>query len=132
MALYVTDTHPLVWYASGQRGKLSKRAIRIFEDADRNTVLVYVPVMVLWEVSMLIRGRRIELRQPFDHWVQGLPRRGFEVVPVDLPLVLEARWLIFSRDPFDVSIVATAKLKDLPLITKDENITGSGEVEVAW
>ena len=61
-----------------------------------------------------------------------LPRRGFEVVPVDLPLVLEARWLTFSRDPFDVSIVATAKLKDLPLITKDENITGSGEVEVAW
>ena len=69
MSIYVTDTHPLVWYASGQRRKLSKRVIRIFEDADRNTVLVYVPVMVLWEVSMLIRGRRLELRQPFDHWV---------------------------------------------------------------
>jgi PIN domain nuclease of toxin-antitoxin system len=40
--------------------------------------------------------------------------------------------LTFSRDPFDVSIVATAKLKDLPLITKDEKITESGVVAVAW
>ena len=132
MPLYVTDTHPLVWYASGQRRKLSKRVIRIFEGADRNTVLVYVPAMVLWEVYTLIRKRRVELRQPFDHWAQMLPRRGFEVVPVDLPLVLEARWLTFSRDPFDLSIVATAKLKDLPLITKDETIREAGVVEVTW
>ena len=132
MSLYVTDTHPLVWYASGQRRKLSKRVIRIFEGADRNTVLVYVPVMVLWEVYTLIRKRRVELPQPFDHWVQMLPRRGFEVVPVDLPLVLEARWLTFSRDPFDLSIVATAKLKDLPLITKDQTIREAGVVEVRW
>ena len=132
MSLYVTDTHPLVWCASGQRGKLSKRVIRIFEAADRNTTLVYVPVMVLWEVSILTRKNRIELRQPFDHWARMLSRRGFEVVPVDMPLVLEARWLTFSRDPFDVSIVATAKLKDLPLITKDDKITESGVVEVAW
>ena len=132
MSLYVTDTHPLVWYASGQRHKLSKRVIRIFEGADRNTVLVYVPAMVLWEVYTLIRKRRVELRQPFDHWAQMLPRRGFEVVPVDLPLVLEARWLTFSRDPFDLSIVATAKLKDLPLITKDETIREAGVVEETW
>jgi len=28
--------------------------------------------------------------------------------------------------------VATARLKDLPLITKDQAITGSGIVEVCW
>ncbi len=88
--------------------------------------------MVLWEVSILTRKKRIDLRQPFDHWARMLFRRGFEVVPVDMPLVLEARWLTFSRDPFDVSIVATAKLKDLPLITKDEKITESGVVAVTW
>ena len=132
MSLYVTDTHPLVWYASGQRRRLSRRVVRIFESADRNTALVYVPAMVLWEVSTLVGRGRVELRQPFDHWAQMLPRRGFEVVPVDLPLVLEARWLTFSRDPFDVSIVATAKLKDLPLITKDETIIDAGVVEVTW
>jgi hypothetical protein len=38
-----------------------------------------------------------------------------------------------SKDNFfDVATVATARLKDLPLITKDEKIFRSALVDVAW
>ena len=37
-----------------------------------------------------------------------------------------------NSDLFDVSIVATARQKELPLITKDRAIAESGAVEIFW
>jgi PIN domain nuclease of toxin-antitoxin system len=39
---------------------------------------------------------------------------------------------VFNRDIFDAAVVATAKLKGVPLITKDQAITDSGIVEIWW
>ena len=36
MALYVTDTHPLLWYTAGQHYKLSKTALRLFKEAEED------------------------------------------------------------------------------------------------
>jgi hypothetical protein len=47
-------------------------------------------------------------------------------------IIAEAYHYRFNRDAFDASIVATARLKDLPLITKDGAITDSGLVEIWW
>ena len=66
MALYVTDTHPVVWFVTGQRRKLSKTALRIFEDANRQHALVYVPAAVFWEISILLRVGRVSLPQPLE------------------------------------------------------------------
>jgi PIN domain nuclease of toxin-antitoxin system len=46
--------------------------------------------------------------------------------------VLLADELGFSRDPFDALIVACARDLDLPLITRDAEIRGSGAVTVIW
>ena len=40
---YVTDTHPLVWYAAGKHRKLSRKALRVFNAAARDEALIYVP-----------------------------------------------------------------------------------------
>lgn len=42
MAEYVTDTHPLMWYAGAARGHLSREASRIFRrcETGEGTVLV--------------------------------------------------------------------------------------------
>ena len=68
MSLYVTDTHPLVWYLSGQRRKLSKKALRIFQDATDQLALVYVPIVVVWEVAILLKAGRIQFRETFEQW----------------------------------------------------------------
>ena len=131
MSLYVTDTHPLVWYATNQHAKLTRKVIRIFDQASRGQVLIYVPAVVCWEISFLIKSGRIRLKQPFDQWAGALvAMRGFDLASLELDIA-EAHSLTFD-DPFDAAIVATARLKDLPLITKDETISDSGMVDVEW
>ena len=132
MPLYVTDTHPIVWYLSGQRRKLSKKALRIFEDATEKRTLVYVPMVVVWEVAILLKAGRIRFRETFEQWTFLLERLGFDFVPLEMDVLHEARHLVFTKDPFDATIVATAKVKDLPLITKDKEITESEVVEAVW
>jgi len=46
VSAYVTDTHPLVWYAAGKHRKLSRKALRVFNAAARDEALVYVPAFV--------------------------------------------------------------------------------------
>ena len=43
----VTDTHPLLFHASGG-ARLGKRAARVFSAAERRASVVYVPVAVMW------------------------------------------------------------------------------------
>lgn len=133
MAVYVTDTHPLVWYASGRHKKLSRKALRIFSTANEDQALIYVPAVVLWEVSMLIKSGVVALRDSFDLWASALlAKRGFDLAPLDVEVMTESLHLSFSNDPFDVAIVATARVKDLPLITADADIADANIVEIAW
>ncbi len=45
---------------------------------------------------------------------------------------IESRKHNFNRNIFDAAIVATAIVKDLPLITRDNAITYSGVIEAYW
>jgi PIN domain nuclease of toxin-antitoxin system len=40
--------------------------------------------------------------------------------------------LRFTRDPFDALIVAAARTLDLPLLTRDADISASGTIQVVW
>lgn len=132
MSVYVTDTHPLVWYASGKHGQLSKKALTAFQAAWRGVALIYVPVFVLWEIAMLLKVRRIALREPYGDWAERLiAQRGFDLAPTDVRTITEAYAYPFS-DPFDSVITATASVMDLPLITKDETISDSRLVDIYW
>ncbi|HEY2931672.1 MAG TPA: type II toxin-antitoxin system VapC family toxin [Acidobacteriota bacterium] len=132
MTLHVTDTHPLLWYAAGQHQKLSRTALRLFKNAENNRGLIYVPVVVLWEVALLIKKRRFELLQPFSLWSgMLLAQPGFELALLE-PEAISQAMQFHLRDLFDAAIVATARIKDLPLITKDQHITEAKIIEIAW
>lgn len=132
MSVYVTDTHPLVWYAAGTRQRLSKRVLEAFHAAERAEALIYVPAFVLWEVAMLLKKGRIALREDFGVWAERLTaHRGFELALFNAQVAAEA-YNYPLADPFDGVIAATAKVMDLPLITKDAEIAGSGFVDVCW
>ena len=118
MSVYVTDTHPLVYYAGRNKVQLSD---------------IMIPAPALWEVSMLEQAGHIKLRKPFREWTRDLLRNPcFEFTLLDAEIITEARDYHFNNDIFDAVIVATARLRDLPLITKDMDITGSGLVEIYW
>ena len=133
MAVYVTDTHPLIWYASGKHSRLSPRVVRTFDAAFQDRALIVIPSPVFWEISLLVEHDKIRLREPFEVWASSLiARRGIDMAALGLDVIAQTHQLRFHGDPFDRAIVATAKLMDLPLITKDETITNAGLVEIFW
>ncbi|NOT59951.1 MAG: PIN domain-containing protein [Acidobacteria bacterium] len=133
MSMYVTDTHPLIYYRNRVVRRLSARARTVFEQAENGEALILIPAPVLWEVSMLEKAEHITLNQPYAEWVKDLlQNRCFDCVPLDASIIAESRDYSFNNDIFDAVIVATAKLQDLPLITRDVAITNSGVVEICW
>ena len=128
----VTDTHALVFHAAGT-GKLGPRAAAFFDRCERRAAILYVPTIVIWECSLLARVSRINLRRTvrafFDDLFSNPAYQPVDITPQQIYLADELR---FNRDPFDAIICATARSVDLPLITRDADIRGSGVVKVIW
>jgi PIN domain nuclease of toxin-antitoxin system len=128
----VTDTHALVFFAAGGR-RLGDRAGRFFERCERREAILYVPVAVMWECSLLARGSRINLRRTvqefFDTLFSNPAYQPLDLLPEH---VYAADALRFTRDPFDALIVAAAQSAGLPLVTRDASIRDSGTVAVLW
>ena len=128
----VADTHALIFHAAGT-GKLGPRAAAFFDRCERRAAILYVPTIVIWECSLLARVSRINLRRTvrafFDDLFSNPAYQPIDVTPLQIYLADELR---FNRDPFDAIICATARSVDLPLITRDADIRGSGVVKVIW
>lgn len=132
MSVYVTDTHPLVWYASGTHRRLSRNVRRVFQAASDDTALIYVPVFVLWEIAMLLKIGRIVLSESYGNWIAHLlAQPGYALASVTTRILTEAYAYPFA-DPFDSVITATASVMDLPLLTRDTDISNSRLADVYW
>ena len=128
----VTDTHPLIFHAAGG-GKLSPRAKALFDAAEARRTIIYVPAAVIWEVSLLARGVRINLHRPVRAFFADLfSNPAYQPHPFDAPQAFDADELRFTRDPFDALICAAARDLHLPLITRDGLIREAGVVTIAW
>ncbi len=131
--MYVTDTHPLIWYATGRHSTLSPKVLKAFQQAETFETLIYVPAVVFWEIAMLESLGKIKLKETFDRWAdQLLGRNNFEIVPLETAIIHRSVGFNFNNDFFDKAIVASAIELDVPLITKDIAITESKLVEIYW
>jgi PIN domain nuclease of toxin-antitoxin system len=128
----VADTHALLFHASAARA-LGRRAAGHFDACERQQALVYVPMAVIWEVSLLARASRINLHRPvrdfFGDLFSNPAYHSLDLTPDQIYLADELR---FTRDPFDALIVAAARTLELPLLTRDTLIGASGVVRVIW
>ena len=129
----VADTHALVWAMTGSWKKLGRRARRIFESADERRATVYVPSVVLVEVSELSRAGRVALPMPFDRWVEELSKSGsYIILDLTADVVARAHGLFDIPERGDRLIAATAAVHGLPLMTRDETIATSAGVASIW
>lgn len=128
----VTDTHPLLFHAAGG-GRLGHRAAALFERCERREVIIYVPVAVIWETSLLARVGRVNLRRSVQVFFDDLfSNPAYQPVDLTPDHVYTADQLGFTRDPFDALIVASAQALGLPLVTRDGPIRESGAVAILW
>ncbi len=117
------DTHAWIWILSGEP-KLSPKATDSIEKAMVNETL-FLSDITLWEVSMLARKERITLGQPALIWIKNaLKESNLQLIHLTPEIVVESTELPgdFHGDPADRLLVATARILDLILITRDNNI----------
>lgn len=128
----VTDTHALIFHAAGG-GVLGPKAKAAFAAAEHRDMIIYVPAAVIWEVSLLARAVRINLRRPVRTFFADLfSNPAYQPHALEAEQIFDADELRFTRDPFDALIVASARDLNLALITRDAMIRESGVVKTIW
>jgi PIN domain nuclease of toxin-antitoxin system len=131
--IYVTDTHPLVFWSSNRKARLGKRARRIFQETEQGKHSIIVPIVVLEEINRLVEGNLLRLNVPFRRWAEELERSpNFQVQTYTLEVLLESVSLVAIRDPADRTIVATARYLRCPLITADGIVQDGDWVDTVW
>jgi PIN domain nuclease of toxin-antitoxin system len=131
--MIVLDTHAWVWLVNDPR-QLSPAARRAAEKAQSSNA-IYLSSISAWEVALLAASGRIKLTIDVQDWIAGseaLP--FFNFVPVDNAIFVRSVSLPgpFHNDPADRIIIATAMMKGMPIVTKDEKIRGYSKVKSIW
>ena len=131
--IYVTDTHPLVFWSSNRKRRLGNRARRILQETEQGKHSIIMPIVVLEEINRLVERKIVRLEVPFRRWAEELERSpNFQVQAYTLEVLLESVSLMAIRDPADRAIVATARQLRCPLITADELIRDGEWVDTVW
>ena len=116
------DTHTALWLDAG--APLAEAARHAIEEATAQGA-VYVSTISAWEIGLLAARRRLVLdRHPalwFSRFVAG---PGVRVVPLSAEAAIASSFLpgTFHPDPADRILVATARVLDVPIVTRDHRI----------
>ena len=129
----ITDTHPLVWYMTAQFNKLPGKVKRAFDDAVEGKCAIFIPAVALWELSMLIKAGAIRTSVTLDEYVQEhFFAKAISILDIETEDILRSHSLTFSRDPFDVLMVAMALRMNCPLISGDGVMHDRKPCELFW
>lgn len=125
--LFVTDTHPLVWYILGE---LPERVDELFKLAEAGEASIFIPTIVLAECLYLVEENKIEL--DFEDLLERLEQSS-NFIPASFNIrVMRLLPEIRLKELHDRIIIATAMTLNAQLITKDRAIRESGMVNVVW
>jgi PIN domain nuclease of toxin-antitoxin system len=128
----VADTHALLYHAGASR-RMGKRAAAHFARTEARDALVYIPAAVIWEVTLLARAGRFNLRRaPREFFGDLFSNPAYQPLDLTPEQILDADELRINRDPFDALICAAARALSLPLMTRDADIEQSGAVRTLW
>ena len=132
-SLLVTDTHPLVWYITAQFNKLPDKVRKVFDDAVEGRCAIFIPAVVLWELSLLIKAGTVRPSVTLEEYVQEhFFAKAISILDIETEDILRCQSLGFSRDPFAVLIVAMTLRVDCPLITADRVIHEQEPCDLFW
>jgi PIN domain nuclease of toxin-antitoxin system len=131
--IYVLDTHALRWFVQGDR-RLGAGAAAAMSGASSD---LRIPVVALGEACWIVEHGRTKIPavQALLDVVDRDPRQS--VVAFSREVLDLALGLTSIREMHDRQIVATALLlqrqgHQVTLLTRDDNITASAVVPVAW
>ena len=113
----------------GGEGRLAPKTAATLEKAALRAPLG-VSVISAWEIALLASKGRISLEMPVTEWVKSaLDRPGFVLADLDAGIAIESCSLpgAFDADPADRFLVATARLTNSTLVTRDQRMLKYGK-----
>jgi PIN domain nuclease of toxin-antitoxin system len=120
------DTHALVWLVNGERS-LTAEALAAIANSQRDGML-YVSPITGWELSVAAQkapaaGRPDLGGQSARPWLrEALALTGAKLIPINQRIAFEAADVpehYGRRDPGDCFLIATARVRRIPIITRD-------------
>lgn len=110
------DTHIVLWWLADD-GRLSRKARELIADPGNMPV---VSAATAWEVAIKQALGKLRIDGDFEVAVQ---EQGFILLPITVRHATETGSLPpIHRDPFDRTLVAQARVENLPLLTADPRV----------
>jgi PIN domain nuclease of toxin-antitoxin system len=115
----VLDTSALIFWTL-EPNRLSTPAAERIVEAKRKVI----SSISIWEIGLKVKQEKLKIPLPINEYVDKLKTvEGMEIVPVDERIWLKNLELDWDhKDPADRTIVATAILLSIPLVTSDRII----------
>ncbi len=117
----------MLWLSTEQ--PVARAAVDKVASTRKNGGVIAVSVMSAWEIGVLVsKGRLPFIKSPLA-WFEGFVQAGATSVEgVDSELLVESSFLpgAAHNDPADRIIIATARSRNLAIITRDRAILAYG------
>jgi PIN domain nuclease of toxin-antitoxin system len=119
--LILLDTCALLWWTLDPAG-LSKRAKETCTKI--NSEGAFISSISIWEIGIKLKKGVLNLGIDINSYVNRLKLLGsIEIIAIDENIWIKNLSLSWeNKDPADRTIVATALLRNLPIVTKDKII----------
>lgn len=129
--MILLDTHALLWWALDPDRFSPLAAAKVAEMEKHGG---FASSISIWELGVKVQRGKLELGIAIEELVRRIERSAVvELVPVDATIWLRSLALAWEhRDPADRVIVATALLKGVPLLTRDDAIRTAGIISTVW
>lgn len=126
---YLADTVAIIRHFANV-GKIGKAAKSILRDADNGINKILISIISMVEILYLSERNRIPLN--LEEARRKLLRLdNYEIVDLDLGIVETAR-TVQGLELHDRLIVSTALSLNVPILTSDQIIRDSGQIDVIW
>lgn len=122
------DTHIWLWSLL-EPNRLKKRVATELEKPSNE---LWLSPISIWEMLILVEKGQILLDRHPEEWVRNVFRKvSFKEAPLNHEVAIKSRALDLSHnDPADRFLAATACIYDLILVTADERMVHSTDINI--
>jgi PIN domain nuclease of toxin-antitoxin system len=127
---FLTDTHALLWYTTNSL-KISPKAKNLFDKCERGECIIFIPSIVIAECLSIFDKKRVtfDFKALFDRIRRS---ENYAIIPLDHKILLQMIETREVSELHDKIIVATAKLLEVPIITKDTFLLNLKTITAIW
>lgn len=126
---YLADTAAIIRHFANV-GKIGKAAKLILQDADSGKNTILISIISIVEILYLSERNKIPLDFE-DVRRKLLPLDNYRIVDLDFDIVETAK-IVQGLELHDRLIVSTSLSLNVPILTSDQIIKDSGQVDVIW